>query len=71
MGSLAFIGSDCLYEANPPGQQFLHHAPLKGAGFVASGFEGGDPGARAREDGGAICSSQPASYNSFDEQVAR
>ena len=41
-----------LYEANPPGQQFLHHALLEGAGLVAAGFEGGEFGVYVGEDGG-------------------
>ena len=35
---------DTSYQPNPSGQQFLHHALLEGAGFIAAGFESGDFG---------------------------
>ena len=40
------------YQPNPPGQEFLHHAVLEGAGLVAAGFEGGQFGVHVGEDGG-------------------
>jgi hypothetical protein len=41
-----------LYKPNPASQQFLHHALLELAGFIAAGFEGGEFSAHIGEDDG-------------------
>ena len=52
-GSFALVGRcRCSYESCSPGQQFLHHALLEGAGLVAPLLQRGDLRVHVGEDGG-------------------